>query len=256
MTYEEVVNIANQLDEETKEKIEEEVAERLVILAKGNLDEQDMAKMEECLYMSFVIQEYLDGEYELLEEEKAILLDEMEELYNEYGELLTRAKLEEKLSRKKRMTLELMRIREQLFGRKDILKNVDNNIKTNKANNDKLKELSSKDKMKEVAKDYKKELPNPDKQKWGLDYDTKVSPAKNQKVETKPIKNDNVNNTIKNEYKVNSEHNKHVEKKETKLTQLIKEVGNTAQDIQVVSKKTNPSLENQVDKAADLARML
>lgn len=155
MTYNEVINIARRLDKETQEKIDKEVEERLEILREGDLNNEDMEKMEECLYMSLVIQEYLDSEFELLEEEKMLLLAEMEELYNEYGDLLTKAKLEEKVSKKKRMALELMRIREQLFERKDRMQDVNKDIKTNRDNNDKLAELSSKDNMKKIAEETK-----------------------------------------------------------------------------------------------------
>ena len=153
MTYNEVINIARRLDKETQAKIDKEVEERLEILREGDLNQEDMEKMEDCLYMSLVIQEYLDGEYELLEEEKMLLLAEMEELYNEYGELLTKAKLEEKVSKKKRMALELMRIREQLFDRKDRMRDVNQDIRTNRENNEKLENLSSKDNMEKIAKD-------------------------------------------------------------------------------------------------------
>ncbi len=177
MTYDEVLNIASRLSKETKKRIDKDVDERMEILRQGDLSEEDMAKMEECLYMSLVIQEYLDSEFELLEEEKALLLDEMEELYNEYGELLTRAKLEEKLSKKKRMALELMRIREQLYGRKDLLKNVNENLKNNVKSKEKLSDLSSKKTMKEVAKDSKKDTPKLKVGRGVMDKDT-IKPEK------------------------------------------------------------------------------
>ena len=210
MTYNEVVNIAKRLDDETKKKIDKEVEEKLEILKEGELTQEEMEKMEECLYMSLVIQEYLDSEYELLEEEKTLLLEEMEELYNEYGELLTKAKLEEKVSKKKRMALELMRIREQLFERKDRMKLVDKDIKNNRENSDKLKGLSGDDNMKNIAKENKdlkngkkeedpivmgkrkSELPNPDKMKFGLDNDSGVVKSKTNTDTIKNVNKDNI----------------------------------------------------------------
>lgn len=155
MTYNEIINIARRLDKETQQQIDKEVEERLDILRQGDLNEEEMEKMEECLYMSLVIQEYLDGEYELLDEERELLLAEMEEMYNEYGELLTRAKLEEKVSKKKRMALELMRIRESLFEKKGRVKEVKTQMKENRDNKEKIKEMSSKESMKTLAKEAK-----------------------------------------------------------------------------------------------------
>ena len=165
MTYNEIINIAKRLDDETKERIDQEVAERLEILKLGDLNEEQMESMEECLYMSLVIQEYLDGEYELIDEERAFLLEEMAELYGEYNDLLLKAKLEEKVSKKKRLALELMRIREKLFKYKDRMHDVKEDMKTNRQNKKDLDDLTNKKKMKEVAKDNKKG-------KRGLDNDS------------------------------------------------------------------------------------
>ena len=257
MTYDEVLNIAKRLDKETKVKIDKEVDERLAILKEGDLNEEDMAKMEECLYMSLVIQEYLNGEYELLEEEKALLLDEMEELYNEYGELLTKAKLEEKLSKKKRMALELMRIREQLFDRKEFLKNVKENIKTNKESNDKLKELSSKETMKEVAKESKKDLANPDKQsKIGLDMDMRAKPN-NKKTETKIEEtNITINNTTVNKYSTDKKTNDKKEKvKDVKAKSVVDSFEKAIEDVPNQKEEQTP-LHKNADEAINQANML
>ena len=200
MTYNEIINIASRLDKETKKKIDKEVEERLEILKLGELDQEDIERMEECLYMSLVIQEYLDGEYELIEEERQFLLSEMEELYGDYNDLLLKAKLEEKVGKKKRMALELMKIREQLFNYKDRMKGVKENLKENRNNKEKLEELSSKDTMKEVAKENKEfakenkrekfvddDMKNREN-KFGLDFDSgsvleKVSKIKHNKEE-------------------------------------------------------------------------
>ena len=168
MTYNDIVSIAKRLDKETKERIDEGVEERMEILSKGKLTREELMKMEECLYMSLVIQEYLNSEAELLEEERDLLLLEMEEMYNEYGELLSRAKLEEKLSRKKRMALELKRIREELFNRKNRVKRVKNQLQENQDSQETLKKVSSVENMEEIVKS-KKDLSNPDKGlKFGL----------------------------------------------------------------------------------------
>jgi len=173
MTHEEITNIAKRMSKDVQKRIDKEVEERLEILREGDLSEEDMERMEDCLYMSLVLQEFLDGEYEMLEEERILLLEDMEELFNEYNELLISAKLEEKLSKKKRMALELMRIREQLFQHKDRMKMVNEQIKGNRDNKGKLEELSDKKSMKEVAN--KKDLPNPDKQrKFGVDRDSRA----------------------------------------------------------------------------------
>ena len=134
VTYDEIKNIAKKLDEDVKRQIDCAVEERLEILKEGDLSEDELERMEECLYISLVLQEYLDGEYELLEEEKQLLLDEMEEMFNEYGELLTKAKLEEKVSKKKRMALELMRIREELFKNKQLAKSINDKLIKTKDN--------------------------------------------------------------------------------------------------------------------------
>lgn len=192
MTYNDIINIAKKLDKETQKRIDADVEDRVEILKEGDLSKEDMEKMEECLYMSLVLQEYLSGEYELLEEEKALLLAEMEELFNEYGELLSKAKLEEKLSKKKRMALYLMKIREELFEKKEKVKDVDERMKNNQENQDKLKDDASKENMKKIAEDNKdkdkvmgknkKDLPNPDKMNWGLDNDSGrvVKPSKSK----------------------------------------------------------------------------
>ena len=191
MTYNDIINIAKKLDKETQKRIDADVEERVEILKEGELSKEDMEKMEECLYMSLVLQEYLSGEYELLEEEKALLLSEMEELFNEYGELLSKAKLEEKLSKKKRMALYLMKIREELFEKKEKVKDVDERMKNNQENQDKLKDDASKENMKKIAEENKdkdkvmgkdkKDLPNPDKMNWGIDNDSgRVNPSKNK----------------------------------------------------------------------------
>ena len=122
MTKREIANIASRMDEETKLLIEKEVAERLEILKEGDLSEDELSEMEECLYASLVLEEFLNGEYELLEEERQALFDEMEEMYNRYSDLLVRARIEEKVGKKKRMTLELMKIRERLMERKQTIK--------------------------------------------------------------------------------------------------------------------------------------
>lgn len=171
MTHEEIANIARRMNKEVQKKIDEQVAERLDILRQGDLSEADMERAEDCLYMSLVLQEFLDGEYELLEEERVLLLDDMEELYNEYSDLLVKAKLEEKVGKKKRMALELMRIREQLFKHKDRMKFVNEQIKGNRDNKGKLDEVSNKKAMKEMV--------NPDKQKkFGIDNDMGVAKDK------------------------------------------------------------------------------
>lgn len=162
MTYNEILNIAKKLDKEIKKKIDNDVEERMEILAKGELNREELMKMEECLYMSLVIQEYLNGEMEILEEERLFLLEEMEELYNEYGSLLSKAKLEEKLSKKKMMALELRRIREELFNRKKNVKLLKDKLQENQKNIDNLKKTSSLEEM-EVIVNEKKGLKNPDK---------------------------------------------------------------------------------------------
>lgn len=195
MTYNDIINIAKRLDKETQKRIDKDVEERVEILKEGDLSKEDMDKMEECLYMSLVLQEYLSGEYELLEEEKALLLAEMEEMFNEYGELLSKAKLEEKLSKKKRMALYLMKIREELFDKKERVKDVDERMKNNQNDQDKLKNDASKDNMKKIADNNKdkvmgkdkKDLPNPDKMKWGADNDSgRVTPSKGKEKEGNP----------------------------------------------------------------------
>ena len=159
MTKREIANIASRMDEETKLLIEKEVAERLEILKEGDLSEDELSEMEECLYASLVLEEFLNGEYELLEEERQALFDEMEEMYNRYSDLLVRARIEEKVGKKKRMTLELMKIRERLMERKQDYKNIKKRMKDNRENHKKLTDLTSKDSIKELAnksKDYTK----------------------------------------------------------------------------------------------------
>jgi hypothetical protein len=182
MTYNDIINIAKRLDKDTQKKIDKDVEERLEILKEGDVGKEDLDKMEECLYMSLVLQEYLSGEYELLEEERELLLQDMEELYNEYSDLLSKAKLEEKLSKKKRMALYLMKLREQLFDRKERVKDVNDRLKDNQKNQEELKNLSDKKKMKELADENKKNLPNPDKKKWGLDNDSGRVKGKKDKL--------------------------------------------------------------------------
>jgi len=160
MTREELQNIAKRMDEETRDFIDGEVEERLAILRKGDLTEEELQQMEEYLYASLVLQEYLNGEYELLEEERQELFDEMEEMYNKYADLLVRARIEEKVSKKKRMTLELMKIREQLMNRKEDYKDIKQRMKDNRENYNKLKDLNKKENMKEMA--------NPSKGMGGL----------------------------------------------------------------------------------------
>ena len=99
MTREEIFNIASKMDEETRLLIDKEVAERLEILKEGDLSERELEEMEEYLYASLVLQEFLNGEYELLEEDRQALFDEMEEMYNKYSDLLVRAKIEEKVGK-------------------------------------------------------------------------------------------------------------------------------------------------------------
>lgn len=199
MTYNEIRNIANKLDKETQKRIEKEVDERLEILKEGDLDEESMGKMEECLYIALVLQEYLNGEYEILEEEKSLLLEEMESMYNEYGDILARAKIEEKVSKKKRMALELMKIREELMSKKENVKDVNTKIKENRENNEKLKELSSKDNMRDImdkakrakelefalspsAFDIKKETNLPQKENKLTHKETKLTQSDQQKL--------------------------------------------------------------------------
>ena len=162
MTYNDVLSIAKRLSKETKDRIDNDVAERMEVLSKGNLSKEDLTKMEDCLYMSLVIQEYLNSEVELLEEEKMLLLTEMEEMYNEYGELLSKAKIEEKLSRKRKMALELRRMREELLNRKKDVQRLKQQLQTNKKNLVDMQDASSVKKMKSIAGD-KQDLPNPDK---------------------------------------------------------------------------------------------
>lgn len=155
MTLEEVQQIADKLDEDMRKKISEEVKERLDILQEAELDEEEIDKIEECLYISLIVQEYLDGEYEILEEERNFLLDEMEELYNEYGELLTKARLEEKVNKKKRMTLELMQIRQELLRSKEIMAGVKERIVQNRESKEKMNNSSSKELMKKILEEEK-----------------------------------------------------------------------------------------------------
>ena len=238
MTYNEVINIARRLDKETQAKIDKEVEERLEILREGDLNQEDMEKMEDCLYMSLVIQEYLDGEYELLEEEKMLLLAEMEELYNEYGELLTKAKLEEKVSKKKRMALELMRIREQLFDRKDRMRDVNKDIRTNRENNEKLENLSSKDNMEKIAKDNidNKNLNNQkETSKKALDVNGEELKPFNPKgmIDTDTRRDTNVKSGLKNETNTignntqNNGGNKPVIKERDRTETIKKQIGET-----------------------------
>lgn len=198
MTYNEVINIAKRLDKQTQKEIDKAIEERLEILRQGELDEEELTKMEECLYISLVIQEYLDGEFELLKDEKELLLLEMEEMYNEYGELLTRAKLEEKISKKKRMALELMKIRESLFEKKGIIKEVKEQMKDNRENHDKLQELSSDKSMKEIAKS-KDDSNKPKKN------DTKIAIEDDMKKETPKKKTSTIEKVIEVEKPVHNE---------------------------------------------------
>ncbi len=161
MTKREIANIASRMDEETKLLIEKEVAERLEILKEGDLSEDELSEMEECLYASLILEEFLNGEYELLEEERQALFDEMEEMYNRYSDLLVRARIEEKVGKKKRMTLELMKIRERLMERKQDYKNIKKRMKDNRENHKKLTDLTNKDSIKGLAnksKDYTKPI--------------------------------------------------------------------------------------------------
>ena len=152
MTRDELFNIARRMDEETREMIDQEVEEKLEILKQGDLTQEELEQMEEYLYASLVLQEFLNGEYELLEEERQELFDEMEEMYNKYADLLVRARLEENVSKKKRMTLELMKIREQLMDRKGQYKDIKQRMKENRDKHNKLKELNKNEKMKEYSK--------------------------------------------------------------------------------------------------------
>lgn len=163
MTYEEIKKIAKKLDKDDKAKIDKAVEARLKILKEGELTQEELDQMEECLYSSLVLEQYLDGEYDLLAEERAEIFSLMEDMYNEYGELLSRAKLEEKLSKKKRMALELMQIREQLFKCRDKANDVKQRMEENTTNNKALKELSSIDSMQKLAqenKEYRRDLDN------------------------------------------------------------------------------------------------
>ena len=157
MTKNEVLNIANRLDDQSKLLIEKEVEERLEILREGDLSEEELEEMELYLFASLVFQEYLDGEYELLEDERQALFDEMEEMYNKYSDLLVRARIEEKVGKKKRMTLELMRIRERLLQSKQDYKDLKQMMKDNRNKKDELKKLTKKEKMKDYSKISKKD---------------------------------------------------------------------------------------------------
>ena len=157
MTKGEVLNIANRLDDQSKLLIEKEVEERLEILREGDLSEEELEEMELYLFASLVFQEYLDGEYELLEDERQALFDEMEEMYNKYSDLLVRARIEEKVGKKKRMTLELMRIRERLLQSKQDYKDLKQMMKDNRNKKDELKKLTKKEKMKDYSKSARKD---------------------------------------------------------------------------------------------------
>lgn len=152
MTKREIANIASKMDESTKLLIDKEVAERLEILKEGDVSEDELSEMEECLYASLVLQELLNGEYELLEEERQALFDEMEEMYNRYSDLLVRARIEEKIGKKKRMTLQLMKIREDLMLRKQEYKDVKQKMKDNREEHKKLNDLTKKSALKELAR--------------------------------------------------------------------------------------------------------
>ena len=152
MTRDELFNIARRMDEETRDMIDREVEEKLEILKEGDLTQEELEQMEEYLYASLVLQEFLNGEYELLEEERQELFDEMEEMYNKYADLLVRARIEEKISKKKRMTLQLMQIREQLMDRKGLYKDIKQKMKENRDKHTKLKDLNKNEKMKELGK--------------------------------------------------------------------------------------------------------
>ena len=157
MDRQEIMNIAQRLDDQAKLLIEKELEERLEILKEGDLSEEELSQMEECLFASLVLQEFLDGEYELLEEERQALFDEMEEMYNRYNDLLVRARIEEKVGKKKRMTLELMRIRERLMNSKQDYKDLKNMMKNNRERKNKLNNLTKKEKMKDYSKSAKKD---------------------------------------------------------------------------------------------------
>ena len=157
MTKKEIANLASRMDEETRLLIDKEVEERLEILKEGDLTEEELAEMEEYLYASFVLQEFLNGEYELLEEERQELFDEMEEMYNKYSDLLVRARIEEKVGKKKRMTLQLMKIREDLMNRKQDYKDLKNQMKGNREEFKKLNDLTKKSSLKDLAKRNKAE---------------------------------------------------------------------------------------------------
>ncbi len=152
MTKREIANIARRMDEETRLLIDKEVEERLEILKEGELSEDELKEMEECLYASLVIQEFLNGEYDLLEEERQELFDHMEEMYNKYSDLLVRARIEEKVGKKKRMALELMKIREKLMQSKEDYKNIKNQMKENRENFKKLNDQTKKSELKNLAK--------------------------------------------------------------------------------------------------------
>lgn len=152
MTKKEIMIMAQRLDDEAKLLIEKEVQERLEILKEGDLSEEELEEMELYLYASLVLQEFLDGEYEILEEERQQLFDEMEEMYNKYNDLLVRARIEEKVSKKKRMTLELMKIRERLMQSKQDYKDIKKMMKNNRDDKNKLKDVSTKEKMKDYSK--------------------------------------------------------------------------------------------------------
>ena len=158
MTYQEIYEIAKKLDKKTQDRIDKEVGERLKILEEGELTDEQMEEMEDCMYVAFVLQEYLNSEYEILDEERLQILAEMEDLYNEYVDMLARARIEEKVSKKKRMALQLMQIREQLFGHKDHMQEIKVQMKNIQSKSKTLDNLTSKESIKNVAKENKELL--------------------------------------------------------------------------------------------------
>ena len=151
MTHSEIVNIAKLLDKETKDKIDAAVDQRMELLVQGDLTQEELIKMEECMYTALVLQEYLNGELEILAEERVLLLSEMEDMYDEYGQLLSKAKLEKKLSQKRMMALQLRQLRESLLNKKGTVKNLKKQEQEQKKNIKELEKLSGEKNLSKIA---------------------------------------------------------------------------------------------------------
>ena len=232
MTKREIANIARRMDEETRLLIDKEVEERLEILKEGELSEDELKEMEECLYASLVIQEFLNGEYDLLEEERQELFDHMEEMYNKYSDLLVRARIEEKVGKKKRMALELMKIREKLMQSKEDYKNIKNQMKENRENFKKLNDQTKKSELKNLAKRNKAGQKDA---KLGLGVDmASKSPAKATSTD--------INNILKGLPSPNS----------TRYDNLSKYQSEQAQRIAGVSKETGSIINGQKQNTTEV----